>query len=129
MSFHSWLQNLRSARAPGRGQRHHRRPGSLRAATHRLNLEVLEDRTLLSFSAPVELRRRHQNPRRWSPPTSTATARLDLAVGEPSSGTTVSVLLGNGDGTFQAALNYRHGSSPALACCRRLQRATASSTS
>ena len=53
MSFHSWLQNLRSALAPGRGQRHHRRRGSLRAATHRLNLEALEDRCLPAFLAPV----------------------------------------------------------------------------
>jgi hypothetical protein len=53
MSFHSWLRNLRSALAPSRGQRRHQRRSSLRAATHRPNLEVLEDRTLLSFSAPV----------------------------------------------------------------------------
>src|SRR5262249_26435719 len=39
MSFNSWLQNLRSALAPGRGQRDHKRRGSLRAATHRPNLE------------------------------------------------------------------------------------------
>src|SRR5437764_3947328 len=50
MSFNSWLQNLRSALTPGRGQRDHGRRGSLRAATHRLNVEVLEDRCLLSFS-------------------------------------------------------------------------------
>ena len=50
MSFNSWLQNLRSALAPGRGQRHQGRRGSLRAATHRPNLEVLEDRCLLSFT-------------------------------------------------------------------------------
>ena len=49
MSFHSWLQNLRSALAPGRGQRKHGRRGSLRAATHRPNLEVLEDRCLLAI--------------------------------------------------------------------------------
>src|SRR5437588_6401510 len=48
MSFTSWLQNLRSALAPRRGQRHHGRRGSLRAASHRLNLEVLDDRCLPS---------------------------------------------------------------------------------
>ena len=53
MSFHSWLQNLRSALAPGRGQRRPRRRGSLRAATPRLNLEVLEDRSVPAFIAPV----------------------------------------------------------------------------
>jgi len=50
MSFHSWLQNLRSALAPGRGQRHHGRRGSLRAATHRIKVEALEDRVTPSFS-------------------------------------------------------------------------------
>src|SRR5215831_19386345 len=44
MSLHSWLHNLQSTLAAGRGQRHHRRRGSLRAATHRPNLEVLEER-------------------------------------------------------------------------------------
>lgn len=48
MSFHSWLQIVRSALTPGRGQCHRRRRRSLRAATYRLNLEILEDRCLLS---------------------------------------------------------------------------------
>ncbi len=50
MSLNSWLQNLRSAFAPRRGQRNHARRGSLRATTHRLSLEPLEDRRLLAFS-------------------------------------------------------------------------------
>src|SRR5687768_3342456 len=50
MSFTNWLQNLRSAFTPRRGQSNHRRRSSLRAATHRPYLEVLEDRCLLSFS-------------------------------------------------------------------------------
>ena len=79
MSFHSWLQNLRSALAPGRGQRHHRRRGSLRAATHRLNLEVLEDRCLLSFSPRRELPRRPIPSGSGCRRTSTTTAVLDLA--------------------------------------------------
>src|SRR4030095_10673246 len=44
MSFYSWLQNLRFARAPRRGQRHCGRRGSHRAARHRPSLEVLDDR-------------------------------------------------------------------------------------
>src|SRR5437762_2983013 len=52
MSFHSWLQNLRSAPAPRRGRGKHRR-GSPRAATPRPSLETLEDRCLLSFSPAV----------------------------------------------------------------------------
>ena len=50
MSFTSWLQSLRSTLTPGRGQRHHGRRGSLRAATHRLSVEALEDRLTPSFS-------------------------------------------------------------------------------
>jgi Calx-beta domain-containing protein/VCBS repeat protein len=50
MSLHGWLQILRSALAPRRGQRQHQRRGSHRAATRRLNLEVLEDRLTPSFT-------------------------------------------------------------------------------
>src|SRR5215470_14341653 len=49
MSFHSWLRKLRPALAPGRGLRHHKGRGSLRAASHRPSLEVLEDRLTPSF--------------------------------------------------------------------------------
>jgi probable HAF family extracellular repeat protein len=55
MSLHSWLQNLRSALAPGRGQRHDRRRGSFRAATHGPNLEVLEDRCVPALYAVTDL--------------------------------------------------------------------------
>jgi uncharacterized protein (TIGR03118 family) len=44
MSLHRWLENFRSALAPGRDQR--RRPR--RPASHRPNLEVLEGRIVLS---------------------------------------------------------------------------------
>src|SRR5256885_11959889 len=50
MSFHSWLQDLRSALAPGWAQRQRRRHGSKRAASNRPNLEVLEDRLTPSFT-------------------------------------------------------------------------------
>ena len=122
MSFHSWLQNLRSALAPGRGQRHHRRRGSLRAATHRLNLEVLEDRRVPSFLAAGRLRRRRQPPWPWSRPTSTATAISTWPRRTVCGNTDVSVLLGNGDGTFQAARNFDAGVGPALHRGGRLQR-------
>lgn len=49
MSLHSWLQNLRTALTPRRGQRHRGRQGSHRAARYRPNLEVLEDRLTPSF--------------------------------------------------------------------------------
>src|SRR6516164_7191171 len=51
MSFHSWLQNVRSALAPGRG--HRRRPR--RSATYRPRLEVLEDRTVPSGYQQINL--------------------------------------------------------------------------
>src|SRR5262249_12641146 len=50
MSFHSWLQNLRSALTPGRGQRRSPRRGSLRAGTQRPHLEILEDRCVPASS-------------------------------------------------------------------------------
>src|SRR5262245_48623508 len=49
MSLHSWLQNLRFALAPRRGQRRNGRPGSLRAAKYPPSLEVLEHRLTPSF--------------------------------------------------------------------------------
>lgn len=55
MSFNSWLQNLRSALAPSRGQRHHLRRRSLRAASYRLNVEALEDRFVPAQYALTDL--------------------------------------------------------------------------
>src|SRR5262249_39074885 len=55
MSLHSWLQNLRSALAPGQRQRHHGRRGLHRAATHRPSLEVLEDRSVPALYAVTDL--------------------------------------------------------------------------
>ena len=52
MSFHSWLQNLRSALVSSRGQRQRRPRGSLRAAMYQPYFETLENRRLLTF-APV----------------------------------------------------------------------------
>jgi hypothetical protein len=51
MSLHSWLQTLRSALAPNRGQGQRR--NSPRGATHRPNVEVLEDRLTPSFGWDV----------------------------------------------------------------------------
>jgi hypothetical protein len=110
MSFNSWLQNLRSALAPSRGQRHHGRRGSLRAATYRPNLEVLEDRCLLSFS-PVASFPVGTNPQAVVTADFNGDGRLDLAT--PNYGdNTVSVLLGNANGTFQPAQNSATGAIP-----------------
>jgi hypothetical protein len=112
MSFHSWMQGRRSTPTPGRGRRHHRRRGSHRAATHRLNLEALEDRIVLSFSLPSSY------PGDAGSPFALATAdfnddgHLDLAT--TNLGTSmISVLLGDGAGGFAAASQFGGGTSPA----------------
>jgi FG-GAP repeat len=84
MSFTSWLQNLRSALAPSRGQRNHRRRGSLRAATQRLNLEVLEDRSVPSFSPAVSYPT-GANPAAVLTADFNGDGKLDLAVANMSS--------------------------------------------
>jgi hypothetical protein len=110
MPFPSWLQNLRSALAPGRGQRQHRHRRSCRAATHRPNVEVLEDRCVPAFLAPIDYAA-------GSYPSAVVTAdfngdgHLDLATANYSSND-VSVLLGNGDGTLRTARNYATGAYP-----------------
>ena len=49
MSLHSWLQYLYSALASGPSRRNRTRRGSMRAATHRPNVEALEDRRMLAL--------------------------------------------------------------------------------
>ena len=55
MSFTSWLRTLRSALAPSRMERKHRRQPSLRATTYRPRLEVLDDRCLPSIFTVTNL--------------------------------------------------------------------------
>jgi Calx-beta domain/FG-GAP-like repeat len=110
MSFNSWLQNHRSALAPSRDQRNHRRRDSLRAATHRPNLEVLEDRCVPSFSPAVSYPT-GTGPQAVLTADLNGDGKLDLVTANNSSNN-VSVLLGNADGTFQPAQNFATGPGP-----------------
>src|SRR5205085_8067448 len=110
MSFNNWLQNLRSAIAPSRGQRNHRRRVSLRAATHRPKLEVLEDRLTPSFSPAVSYPT-GTGPQAVLTADFNGDGKLDLAVVNNGSNT-VSVLLGNANGAFQPAQNFATGPGP-----------------
>src|SRR5262249_12447810 len=94
----------------GVGNVQHRRRASRRAATHRPNLEVLEDRSVPAFLAPIDYAA-------GASPIAVVTAdfngdgHLDLATANHD-GNDVSILLGNGDGAFQSARNYATGGAP-----------------
>jgi len=92
MSFHSWLQQLRSVLVPGRGQRQHRRRGSLRAATASAKyLEALEDARCSAFP-PRSPTPRAATPSAVAPPTSTGAAPATWRWPTPGSNN-VSILL------------------------------------
>jgi hypothetical protein len=101
MSFTSWLRNLRTAFAPGRLQRKHRRPRPRRGATRRLHLEALEDRCVPTLSSAVSF----GVP--GSPQDATfgdfnGDGNLDVATINTSQ---LSILYGNGAGALGAAQN------------------------
>jgi hypothetical protein len=101
LSFTNWLRNQKPSRQ--RHQARHIRPA----------LEVLEDRTLLSavsFSAPVNYAV-GQVPFSVAVGDFNGDGRPDLAVANQV-GNSVSVLLGNGDGSFQTARNFAAGDTP-----------------
>jgi hypothetical protein len=75
-----------------------------------LVLERLEDRVVPAFVAPLAYDAGH-NPSSMVAGHFTDSGHLDLAVVDAGSNN-VSVLLGNGDGTFRTGQNYRVGQSP-----------------
>src|SRR2546423_1176460 len=110
MSFPSWLQNLRSALAPRRGQRNHGRRGSLRVATLRPNVELLEDRLTPSLNSAGEFTV-GPNPQALVTGDFNNDSKLDLVTANHDDGT-VSVLLGDGLGGFGAARQSAVGTGP-----------------
>ena len=102
--------NFHSTLAPGRGQRHHGRRASLRAAIHRPRLEFLEDRVTPSFS-PATSFPVGPNPQAVVTADFNNDGHLDLATAN-AGGNTVSVLLGDGLGGFGAANHFAAGTGP-----------------
>src|SRR5690348_6556820 len=82
-----------------------RRP---RPGRYRLGVEALEDRTVLSFAAAPPSFPTGPDPHAVVAADFVGNGRLDLAVVNEQSNT-VSVLLGNGDGTFRPKVDYTAG--------------------
>src|SRR6266851_22740 len=114
MLFTSWLRSFRSASPSGRVERNRRRSPPFRATTrNRPRLEVLEDRSLLSavsFSTPANYAVGY-SPHSVAVGDFNGDGKPDLAVANDGSNN-VSVLLGNGDGTFQTAQMLAAGNEP-----------------
>ena len=95
----------------GPGRRPCRRPGqATRRPAYRLALERLEDRTVPSFVAPLSYEA-GRFPRSVAVGDFDGDGELDFAVANEGSAD-VSVLLGNGDGSFQPPRGYAAGPYP-----------------
>jgi FG-GAP-like repeat/FG-GAP repeat len=114
MGFTSWLQNARSASPSGFAKRNRGRSLYSRApARSRPRPELLEDRTLLSslsFSVPAQYSVA-QGAESVAVADFNGDHKSDLVVAT-NGASTVSVLRGNGDGTFGAAQNFGAGGVP-----------------
>src|SRR5258708_3355221 len=100
-----WIQNIfKSRNSTSSSRRPTRRPAA------RLCLEPLEDRCLLSFS-PAVLYPTGSNPLTVVTADLANKGRLDLITANDNDNT-ISVRMGNGDGTFGAATTYATGAGP-----------------
>src|SRR5262249_52517910 len=106
-SSHSWLQKPRSGLTRGRCRREQRRRGSFRSVMPWPNLEVLEGRCLPSFT-PITSYSVGATPDVVAAADFDNDGQLDLATPNFHDDT-VSVLLGNTDGTFQPARSSAAG--------------------
>jgi len=108
MSLQGWPQGLHSPLAPAQAQRHIGRRASLRAVKRRPGLEALEDRIVPTFVAPIDY--------------TVGAYPIGVQAGDFSgdgisdvvtlNAGSVSVLLSNGDGTFQPARNTFTSNNP-----------------
>src|SRR5262245_61304542 len=109
MRLSSWLDGFRVRLSRNQLRRARRGAASRRQTGCRLSFQPLEERCVPSFSPAVNYPV-NVGPQAVATADFNGDGKLDLAV--TSGSTTVSVLLGNGNGTFQPAVDYATGSSP-----------------
>jgi hypothetical protein len=109
MWFRSIVGSFKSS-AASKSSRSKRRRQSPRRAGERLRLESLENRCLLTFMAPVDYAV-GQGPRSVAAADFTNNGIQDLVTCD-NVDSTVSLLVGNGDGTFQPARTFATGPNP-----------------
>ena len=110
MRFYSMFDYLKPAHSRSRSGQTRRGGHRQRPAPRKLQLEALEDRCLLSFSPAVSYPV-GTNPQAVVTADFNRDGKLDLAVANYND-SSVSVLLGNGDGTFQPGLTSAPGGAP-----------------
>jgi Calx-beta domain/FG-GAP-like repeat/FG-GAP repeat len=112
MWLSSFLRCLDADRPRARARRRWHRTAPVRFVPLRLLLQPLEDRALPSLVGPPSFDFGTVNPRSVAVGEFNGDGVPDLATANSASNGTVSVLLGNGDGTFQAARTFAAGTYP-----------------
>src|SRR5438128_737886 len=108
MRFLSWLDGLKPVSSRRQTKRGQPRSPRRKPAGCKLSVEILEDRSMPSFLAPVSYSLVPYDPRAMVTADFNGDGRLDLAVANFYS-SNVSVLLSNADGTFQPARTSANG--------------------